>query len=250
MNSKRMATLAVIFAVAGGGLVTEALAGGATIKGKINWDGKAYKGKRYKMNSECGGIHEKAGEKIPRSERIVSNENNTVKNVFMYIKNPPEGKYSAPSEPVVLDQIGCKYVPHVFGVMTNQDILVKNSDPVAHNIHALPDPRLGKNPEFNKSQPRQNLEFTEQFKRAEHAIKFKCDVHPWMEAWCHVMDHPFFDTTCGEGTFEITGLKPGTYTLVAWHEKNQDKLKEVEITVAQDETKEVEMTLSRDGWAE
>ncbi len=248
MNSRRIAALTVVFAFAGSGFFAEALADGATIKGKISWNGKPFKAKRYAMNAQCKGLHEKAGQKVPRKEKTVTNENGTTKNVFMYIKNAPKGDYPTPNAPVVLDQIGCTYVPHVFGVMAGQGILIKNSDEVSHNVHAVPNARLGKNKEFNKSQPRKGLETTESFKRAEIGVKFKCDVHPWMSARCHVMDHPFFDTTGDDGTFEITGLPPGTYSVVAWHEKHGETT--VEVTVAQDETKEADLTLSRKGWAE
>lgn len=219
------------------GSVTDVRAEGATIKGKVNWEGKPYRGKPYKMNAECDGMH---NGKPPRNEKVTTNENATLKDVFLYIKNAPEGNYPVPTDAVVLDQNGCRYVPHVFGVRTDQDIEVRNSDPTAHNIHAIPK----KNKEFNKSQPKQNLKFTEKFKRAEIGVKFKCDVHPWMSAWVHVMDHPFFATTGDDGTFNITGLPAGTYTLVAWHEKYGEQ--ETEVTVAQDETKEADFTYSRD----
>jgi plastocyanin len=218
------------------GSVADVRAEGATIKGKVNWDGKPYKGKPYKMKAECKKLHDG---KPPRTEKVTTNKNGTVKNVFLYIKNAPKGDYPVPTEAVVLDQKGCKYIPHVFGVRVKQDIEVRNSDPVAHNIHAVPK----KNKEFNRSQPKQNLKFKEKFKRAEIGLKFKCDVHPWMKAWAHVMDHPFFATTGDEGTFSITGLPAGTYTLVAWHEKYGTQ--EMEVTVAQDETKEADFTYSR-----
>lgn len=215
-----------------------ALADGAIIKGKINWEGKPYRAKRMKsMNVECKGFH---GDKPPRFESVVTNENGTLRNVFVYVKNAPEGDYPVPSEPVVLNQKGCVYTPHVFGLRVGQKLEVHNSDPTAHNVHFVPK----RNKEFNKSQPKKGLVDTITFKRREVMIPGKCDVHPWMSAYVGVLDHPFFGATGKDGTFELAGLPPGKYTVEAWHEKYGTKKLVVEL--ATDEAKEIEFTYSRD----
>jgi plastocyanin len=229
-------TLMAIVAVASVGV--EALAEGATIKGKINWEGKEYKGSREKgMTPECVEFN---GGKPARKDKVVTNENSTLRNVLLYVKNPPSGEFKTPTTPVVLDQVGCMYTPRVIAIMENQPIKIRNSDDTAHNIHATP----SMNREFNKSQPKKNLEFDETFRRAEMNIPIKCDVHPWMKAWCHVFEHPFFSVSGEDGMFSITGLPAGKYTIVAMHEKYGEL--ESEVTVAQDETKELEFTYARD----
>ncbi len=215
-----------------------AMAEGATIKVKIFWQGKPYRGKLMKkMNKECTGFHQGTP---PRSETVVTNENGTLRNVFVYVKNAPQGDYPVPQEKVLLDQVGCVYVPHVFGVRVGQTLEIHNGDPTAHNIHFTPK----KNPEFNKSQPRKGLIEKMTFKRAEVMVPVKCDVHPWMNAYAGVMNHPFFDTSGDDGVVTIEGLPPGTYELVAWHEKYGTKTKEV--TVVTDETKKVKFEFSRE----
>lgn len=221
---------------------SSALADGAVIKVKVNWEGKPYRGKRMKnMNKECTGFHEG---KPPRKESVTTNENGTIRNVFVYVKDAPKKDYPTPTEAKLLDQVGCMYVPHVFGIQVGQTLEIHNGDPTAHNIHFTPK----KNKEFNKSQPKKNLVEKMTFKRAELMVPVKCDVHPWMNAFVGVMDHPFFGTTREDGTVTIEGLPGGTYTLVAWHEKYGEMT--FEVTVATDETKEMEILCSRDGWKE
>jgi plastocyanin len=160
----------------------------------------------------------------------------TIQNVMVrVIEGLPDRKWPAPSEPVVLNQHGCEYEPHVFGIMEGQTLTVKNSDNTNHNIHFLPK----KNQEHNFSQPKegmtQDLSLT-----AEDPFKVKCDVHPWMGAYIGVFKHPFFDTTGEQGTFEIKGLPPGKYVIQAWHE--QFGAQDMTVEVASGETKEVDFT--------
>ncbi len=232
-NVKTTAT--VMFAVLM--VASMVMAEGASVNVTVKWDGKPYKPKTMKnMNKECTGFHDG---KPPRKAAIKTNDNGTLNNVFVYVKNAPKGDYSMPAEAAELDQKGCVYHPRVQGVRVGQELKIRNSDPTAHNVHFRPK----KNKEFNKSQPKKDLINTLVFKRAEIMVPVKCDVHPWMVAYVGVMDNPFFGTTRDEGTVKIEGLPGGTYTLVAWHEKYGEKT--TEVTVATDESKDADFTYSR-----
>ncbi len=237
MRSMNVKVWCAAWLAAGVGLSSLALADGATIKGKVNWEGKPFKAKRMTgMNPECTGFH--AGQP-PRYENVVTNDNGTLKYVFVHVTNPPDGDFPVPTEPVVLDQVGCMYQPHVFGVRVGQAVEIRNSDPTAHNVHFLPK----KNDEFNKSQPKQGLKDTLTFRRSEIMVPVKCDVHPWMNAFAGVTEHPFFAVTGDDGTFELAGLPPGKYTVQAWHEKYGTQ--EIVVDVSTGETKDAAFTYSR-----
>ena len=209
----------------------------ATLKGKVSFVGpNKPKPRPIRMAGDpfCNSAHPKP----PMSETIVINKNGTIKNVFVYIKKgAPDFDYPLPDEAVVLDQVGCLYVPHVWGVRAGQKITIINSDTTAHNVHALPK----KNAEFNKPQSRKGLKMTQVFKKPEHAVTIKCDVHPWMGTYCFVMEHPFFAVTDKNGEFEITGLPPGDYTVEAWHEKYETFTQQV--TLSEKETKSIEFKI-------
>ena len=138
-------------------------------------------------------------------------------NVFVYVKGglPAGATYAAPTEAAVLDQDGCLYQPRVFGVMTGQPIEIRNSDPVLHNIKAVPQKNRG----FNISQPTEGMKTTRTFTTAEVMVPLECNVHGWMNAYAGVMSHPFFAVSKEDGSYEIRNLPAGTYEIEAWHEK-------------------------------
>ena len=86
---------------------------------------------------------------------------------------------------MTLDQNGCRYAPHVFGVRVGQNIEFVNSDPTC-TTSTLPKA----NQEFNFSQPIQRQKDTQFFTAPEVMVRFKCDVHDWMNAYAGVLDHP------------------------------------------------------------
>jgi len=161
--------------------------------------------------------HKKHGGKPTPNEALVLGGGNTMANIMVWVsKGLPAGKtYPAPKTPVVLDQDGCLYKPHVMGIMVGQPYRILNSDGVLHNIHTLP--KI--NPAFNKGMPPTLKETTTTFEKPEEVFNIKCDVHPWMMAWIGVFEHPFFATTGTDGKFTINGLDPGTYEITAWHER-------------------------------
>jgi plastocyanin len=160
-----------------------------------------------------------------------------LENVFVYVKDGLGTYYfEVPTDPVTLDQRACRYVPHVVGVRAGQPLTISNSDDVAHNVHALP----AVNPAFNKSQALKNMADTKVFRAREVMIPFKCDIHPWMQAYVGVIDHPYYAVTHDGGRFELKSLPPGTYTIEAWHEKLGTQTQQV--TVAPKASKEVTFT--------
>ena len=123
---------------------------------------------------------------------------------------------------VVTDQNGCIYNPHVFGMVAEQELLIKNSDATLHNIHSRPNV----NKEFNFAMPKVVKEKKSTFAESEpEPFYIKCDVHPWMKAWVLVSDHPYFAVTDSNGNFSIDGIPAGSYEVVCWQEKFKKKQK-------------------------
>ena len=202
-------------APAGGGAATPDEANGATITGKVSFEGTKPTAKNIDMsaNPVCTKAHAASPAK---TEDVVVNDNNTLKYVFVWVKSGlPDQTWQVPTTPITLDQNGCMYKPHVVGVMAGQQIAIKNSDPTNHNIH--PQPQT--NQEWNESQPPGSESKMKSFARQEVMIPVKCNIHPWMRSYIGVVGHPFFAVTGDDGTFTIKGLPPGTYTIETWHEK-------------------------------
>ena len=186
---------------------------GGSITGTITFEGKAPKMKPLKVDADpiCVANNEIA----PKKEWLILDENKGVKNMLVFITEGLNIDYSPPEEPVVIDQKGCIYSPHVVGIMAGQQLDILNNDGTLHNIHALPKV----NKEFNKAQPRSKKKLSVKFEKPEAPFKVKCDVHPWMGAYIGVFDHPCFAVSGDDGTYIISDLKPGEYVIEAWHEK-------------------------------
>jgi len=187
----------------------------STINGTVTFDGKAPNLKPLAMDADpvCAKKHSAP---VP-NEALVLGNGNTMGNIMVWVsKGLPSGKtWPVPKNPVVLDQNGCQYKPHVMGIMVGQTYKILNSDGVLHNIHTLP--KI--NPSYNKGMPPTLKEATTVFQKPEDVFHIKCDVHPWMSAYIAVFTHPFFSVTSTDGKFTISGLDPGTYEITAWHEK-------------------------------
>ena len=164
------------------------------------------------------------------SDREIVSEDGGIKNVFVYIKEAPEGEYPVPTQQKVLDQVGCRYIPHVLGVQVGQELRIENSDPTMHNVRSF----ARKNRPFNTSLPMDAAPRIKKFDNVELGIRIKCDIHPWMTAFIFAMDHPFFATTDENGAYTISGLPAGEYTLVAWHEKYGEQESVVTISEGED----------------
>ena len=190
----------------------------AQITGKVTLDGDAPEPQQLNMAADpkCAAVHPNP----VLDEAITVGTANELANVVVSIK-APEGKElkgEAPKEAAVIDQKGCQYVPHVLAMMVGQELLVKNSDPIPHNVHSL---AIDNDP-FNIGQPQKGQEnkVGNKVKLAERFV-IKCDIHPWMTVHVNAFEHPYFAVSGDKGTFSIPtkGLEDGQYTLEIWHEK-------------------------------
>jgi len=223
---------------AGGGAAVENPVDAATagnIAGSIVFEGDAPSMDAIDMSSEsvCADKHAST----PMVPEVVVNSNGTLANVFVYVKEGLESLQFPTPGAVLLDQNGCVYVPHVLGVMAGQDITIRNSDGVLHNINASPTEQRG----FNTSQTR-IMESTRSFGTYEVMVPLRCDAHSWMNAWIGVLDHPFHSVSSGSGAFSLSTLPPGNYVIEAWHESYGTQTQTVTVTTG--ETADVTFTFT------
>ena len=218
------------------------ITGGSSITGTVTFTGNVPALKPLDMAAEAVCHDKHSGQPAP-NEALVLGAGNTMGNIMVWVsKGLPEGKaWPAPATPVVLDQDGCVYKPHVMGIMVGQTYRVLNSDGILHNIHTLP--KI--NPAFNRGQPATVKEMTTTFPSPEGMFQVKCDVHPWMIAYISVFTHPFFSVTGTDGQFTISGLDAGSYEITAWHERLGTQT--ASITVAADETMAQNFTFALPG---
>ena len=207
----------------------------ATVNGTVKFDGAAPKAGKIDMSQDpaCKGMNE--------AENVVV-ANGDLANVFVYVKDGLGGRtFDVPKDAVVLDQSGCKYHPHVLGVMAGQTVEIKNDDQTTHNIHPTPKD----NREWNESQPPSSAPLEKNFAREEIMLPVKCNQHPWMKMYINVVKSPFYAVTDKSGKYEIKGLPPGDYTIAFVHEKlgEQDQ----KVTVGPKDTKTVDQSFKAAG---
>jgi hypothetical protein len=204
----------------------------ASIKGKVRFEGVAPKPHPINMAADpsCAKLHP-----MPAvMQDVVADNEGGLQNVVVFVADGLGSQtFEPPAQPALLEQKGCLYQPHVLAVQANQPLDVVNDDPTGHNIHPMPT----NNREWNKAEP-PNSKIEESFGREEVSIPVKCNIHPWMHTYVAVFKHPFFATTGRDGTFDLSNLPPGTYTIEAWHEKLGTAAQK--ITLGANESKEIE----------
>ena len=209
-------------------------AGSGVITGKVSFSGTVPPTRRVKLAADpkCAAMHKDGLERQP-----IKVKDGGLADVLVYVKSGIGGSYSAPAEPLLLDQIGCDYSPRMVVVMVGQPLRIRNSDDTLHNIH----PRPMVNKEFNVGQPRKGMEVTKTFEKPELMIPTSCEVHPWMRAYISVLAHPFFSLTKEDGSYEIGALPDGEYDVEAVH--SQLKSATGKVSVKDGKTSRLDLSL-------
>jgi plastocyanin len=141
--------------------------------------------------------------------------------------------FAVPQTHVVVDQRGCIFSPRVVAAQAGQPVKFLNSDPLPHNVHGTPPKSSG----WNFSLGLKGAERTVDVDTPQPVIPIRCDIHPWMQAYLGVYDHPYFAVTGADGQFTLKNVPPGTYTLEAWHERFGTR--SATVTIGAKETKTV-----------
>jgi plastocyanin len=203
----------------------------ATLKGSVKIKGEIPKRKRLPTQADpkCAAMHGKDG---LYSEDVVADAAGNVQWALVYVKDGlGERKYTPPKEPAIVEQKGCRFEPHVFGVQAGQDVKFRNGDNLMHIVHVTPK----NNREFGFSQEKPGEERVKVFANKE-TIRVFCDVHQWMVAWAVVLDHPLFAVTGPDGKYTLKNLPPGKYTIEVWHEKYKPVTQEIEVKAKETKT--------------
>ncbi len=208
----------------------------AVVTGRVTFTGTPPPAAEIKLNSDptCAALH-----KDPLyTEEIVVREGK-LQNVFVWVKEGLERySFQPPAEPVVLSQEGCRYTPHVGGIVVGQKLRIVNGDSTLHNIHCIAEKNAG----FNIGQPIQGMSSDKTFSSPEVMVRFKCEVHKWMTSYFGVVPHPYFGVTGAEGTYALKNLPPGDYVIEAWHEKFGTRTEKIRL--GDKETKEVDFSFA------
>ncbi len=204
------------------------LAESGTIVGIVSFDGAAPAPQKITIP---------AGEDVCHSDPIVKEDvvvsaDGKLRWAVVSLKKPAKGKAfpaDDPEKPIVLDQVGCRFVPHVAVVPVGRTLRVLNSDGIQHNVHG----KAKKNKPVNKSMPKQMKTLDLTFKRAER-IPFVCDVHDWMKSWVIVSKHPYYAISAADGSFKLDQVPVGTHTVQLWHEKYGTLTQEVTVAAGKE----------------
>ncbi|MBI5759216.1 MAG: hypothetical protein HZA46_11925 [Planctomycetales bacterium] len=177
---------------------------------------------------------------VPDESLVVNPANKGIANVVLFLEKKPANikadLAATPTDPVIFDQKGCRFLPHVSIVRINQPLLILSADAVAHNTHTFPNRNNG----FNQAIPANERKGVPcpYSKPEANPIEVKCDLHTWMKAYHFPVDHPYVAVTDADGKFEIKGLPAGKHVFKVWQEKVKDSSKllerKLEITIEPD----------------
>ena len=165
-----------------------------------------------------------------------------LQNVVVYLEGVEAGKgWGIPDDGVLLDQKDCRFIPHVVVIPKGEPLVIQNSDPVLHNIHAREIAGRVHRTIFNLAQPDQDSRLTQRVRlRRSNQVEVVCDAHEFMHAAMLVVDNPYYAKVDQAGAFSIAEVPPGTYLAKAWHPTLGTQ--EQEVTIAPDGTMEVAFT--------
>lgn len=182
------------------------------VTGRVLFDGKAPEPKPLEISKDAAKNCCPPGENVDATDlALILSEDLGIQNVVVTV-NVEGAKVEIPEEPFLMDQEGCRFLPHVLVVPKGAKVAFLNSDNTSHNVHLLP---LANDPLNQTVTGGKRIEHV--FKVAE-PVKVKCDMHTWMTSWVVVTDATHWTLTDDNGGFSFDGLPAGEHEVAFWHE--------------------------------
>lgn len=208
----------VLFSSASAAYEEIAVNNGATIRGSVKFEGQAPKLPPLQITK-----FKEVCKDVP-NETLLIGPGQGLRYAVMTLEGITKGKAVEREAVHELDNLGCRFVPHVLASSVGQFVLFKNSDPILHTAHAL----------FASGQPQFNIglypgKTSRKPLVTPGVVKIVCEVHPWMSAYIVVSDHPYYAVTDVYGDYLINDIPPGSYRLKVWHETLGVQEKPVEV---------------------
>ena len=133
---------------------------------------------------------------------------------------------SLPKADAVITHVsGGKFEPAVTVGFVGNDFVFRNEDDTLHTTHTYDDRARTM---FNVAIPVPGMTIDRPLRRPG-VVRVECDSHGWMRGWIYVTDD--MGVVSGpDGSFEITGVPPGSYELTIWHERFAGMSRRVTVT--------------------
>jgi plastocyanin len=224
MNTKTIHQLCVgisfivLFSSASAAYEEIAVVNGATIQGTVKFEGKLPKLPPLQITKS-----KEICRNVP-NETLIVGAGQGIRYAVVTLEGITKGAAVEKEAVHELDNLGCRFVPHVLAASVGQFVVFKNSDPILHTAHAL----------FTSGQPQFNVglypgKVSRKPLVTPGVVKIICEVHPWMSAYIVVTDHPYYSVTDVYGEYLISDIPAGSYRLKVWHETLGTEEKPVEV---------------------
>jgi len=210
---------------------------GGTVTGKVTLTGGKPIAKGFNLITfpdpvYCGRISTGTGWRL--LQEFTTSPDGGLKEVVVWLAEVPKGKAFAFTPPRI-EARDCRFLPFVTTVRDHDQVVVINMDPVMHDIQAYETSHLGPRVLFNTHlpmNPHHKREVTahshehlagEPMTQTVHMTKdrrifvMQCGFHAYMVSWGMAVDSPYYAVTGQDGTFSMSDVPPGEYTVVAWH---------------------------------
>ena len=196
---------------------------GGSISGTVKFKGTAPAPKKLDV-----GRDKEVCAKTPKMDQSLVVANGNLVNAVVTITDIKKGK-KIEAKKVTLDQKGCEYSPHVSAFPVGTTVTILNPDGVLHNVHSY----SKINTPFNVAQPKFKKSMDVKIDKPE-VVEVKCDVHGWMQGWLVATPSPYVAVTDKSGSFKLTDVPAGTYTVEVWHEKLGKSTQKVTVKAKED----------------
>jgi len=212
-----MATVVVL-----AGLAVPTVYGQGSVKGQVIWSDKVIP-KAPELNVNTDKMHCLSKGKLLDDSLLIDPKTKGIKNVVFWLVDAKEPLKVLPTpkelldKKVSIDQPCCMFIERITVVLDGQELIVKNSSPVSHNVN-INGGAAG--PTQNTTIPAgREISLGKIKARAFPTIPYSCTIHAWMKGFVVVPNSPYYALTDAEGKFEIKNVPAGNYRLVGWHER-------------------------------